>query len=67
MQTRSHNPLPHNLIRIAKAHGHKAELADNGGVRVYIPYTLHNGDNVSSGLEEFVVFNLRQLKLVLGY
>jgi hypothetical protein len=51
------------LIKIAKAHGHKADHSLSGGVDVWIAYTQGR----ISGFEKFTVHNLRQLKIVLGY
>lgn len=52
-----------NLIRIAQEHGFRAEANLFGSVNVYIPYS----QDEFQGIQVFVVYDMRSLKLALGY
>lgn len=59
--------LDSQIIRIAKEHGHFADYSANGGVNVFIAYTVPEHPNKESGTQVYHVRTLGQLKIALGY
>jgi len=57
--------LNQQMIRIAKEHGHRAELNIAGGIDVFVEWI--RPETKETGFEKFPVNNLKQLRDALGY
>lgn len=56
--------LRNNLVNFAEAHGHRAEVRDDGAVLVYTEWVDGNG---KTGVDCDRVYNMTELRQLLGY